>query len=332
MKDRAVEIAGFLAQSGWEDALETPLQADFSSRQFARLVRQDGRQPRKAILMDAAADGNASQFVMIAELLRKFEISAPEIYAENAELGLVLMEDFGNRNIGPLIDTSDDVIPHYKRAVDVLVHLHKTFNRDAVRGLDLPLFGGALFAAQAELFIDAWIPFEKGREATREEGEAFREAWKQTLRGIDRLPQTFMLRDFMPDNLMELPDRPDWRSIGVLDFQDGGIGPLPYDIASLCEVVRRDRAGLMLMDEMILYYHEKAAPPLSVPELRSACRVLSAQRHIRILGIIARIALKNGRREKLAYMPRIRAYLDELLRDNALVPVRVWMEEHGRVA
>jgi aminoglycoside/choline kinase family phosphotransferase len=327
MKDRALEITAFLEQTGWGDAFNTPLQADFSARQFARLVRGKDDMPRKAVLMDE--DGDSTQFVDIARFLRTMDISAPEIYAEHAESGLVLMEDFGDRNFGRMIDAGDAAMPLYKRAMDMLVHLHKRFDKSAAEALDLPIFGGALFASQAELFIDYWIPFTKKREATREEGEGFREAWRQTLKLIERLPQTFMLRDFMPDNLMELSGREGWHSVGVLDFQDGGIGPLPYDIASLCEMVRRDTGGLEVMDELIDYYIEKAAPEMPKAELRSACRILAAQRHTRILGIIARIALKTGRQEKMAYTPRIRSYLNELLRDNALRPVLVWMEDCG---
>jgi N-acetylmuramate 1-kinase len=327
MKDRPLEIAGFLEQAGWADAFETPLQADFSARQFARLVRGKDDVPRKAVLMDE--NGDSTQFVDIARFLKTMDVSAPEIYAEQAENGLVLMEDFGDRNIGRMIDSGADAMPLYRRAIDLLAHIHKSFDREAARNLDLPLFGAALFASQVELFIDYWIPHEKKREATREESEGFREAWKQTLKTSDRLPQSFMLRDFMPDNLMELSGRDGWKSVGVLDFQDGGIGPLPYDIASLCEMVRRDTGGLAVMDELIDYYIEKAQPSLSKVELHSACRVLAAQRHTRILGIIARIATKTGRTEKMAFAPRVWDYLDELLQDIALRPIAAWMDEFG---
>jgi len=240
------------------------------------------------------------------------------------------MEDFGDRNFGRMINGGADAMPLYRRAVDMLVHMHKVFNRDAARNLDLPLFGAALFASQVELFIDYWIPHEKKREATREESESFREAWKQTLKIIDRLPQSFMLRDFMPDNLMELPDRKDWKSVGVLDFQDGGIGPLPYDIASLCEMVRRDTGGLSVMDgaDRLLYW--EGAAELIESRVCAARAGFYRRSGIRgFLGIIARIAIKTGRTEKMAFAPRIWAFLDELLQDIALRPIAAWMDEFG---
>jgi len=72
MTDRPLEIAGFLEQAGWADAFNTPLQADFSARQFARLVRGKDDVPRKAVLMDE--NGDSTQFVDIARFLRSMDI------------------------------------------------------------------------------------------------------------------------------------------------------------------------------------------------------------------------------------------------------------------
>jgi aminoglycoside/choline kinase family phosphotransferase len=320
MKNRELGIIEFLTRAGWDQVQQTPICADFSSRRFARLERGG----ECAVLMDADPDQNTAMFVSIAKVLRDLDLSAPQIYAANADGGLVLMEDFGDRNFGRLMDEGDSAEPLYRRAADVLIRLHKSFDVSRVRGLDMPVFGAALFAAQAELFLDAWFVFAKQREATFEEAESFRAAWKQVLKGIDVLPQTLILRDFMPDNLMDLPGRTEWRSVGLLDFQDGGIGPIAYDLASLCEVVRRDaRAGIL--DELIDYYHERAAPKIAKTDLRRACRILSAQRHMRILGILANRALKTGQRDKLAWAPRTWEYVGELIQDDSLKPVREWV-------
>jgi aminoglycoside/choline kinase family phosphotransferase len=328
MKDRAAEIAGFLTSIGWDDADEMPLRADFSPRRFARLEK-DGK--KRAILMDADADQHTVAFVELAALLRALGVSAPEIYAENAEAGLVLMEDFGNRCFGKVLDSGENPLPLYRRATDVLIHVHKHFDKKEVSRLDVPIYGGALFAAQAELFLDAYIPFAEGREANHEESEGFRAAWKGALKGIETLPETLLLRDFMPDNLMDLPGRDAHLSVGLLDFQDAGIGPAPYDLASLCEMVRRD-AGEGMLEEMIDYYHERLPKPLTKNDLRRTCRVLAAQRHTRILGIVARWIVKTGgsnKSDKYTYIRRIWGWLDQLLVDDALKPVRLWMERHA---
>jgi N-acetylmuramate 1-kinase len=316
--NRALEITTFLTQHGWDTADQMPLEADFSPRRFARLRHDDGR---RAILMDADPDQKTPEFVDIAKLLRGVDVCAPEIFAADLEHDLVLMEDFGSRNVGRSLDGGTEAMPLYRRATDVLVRIHQRFEPGMAKGLDLPTFGGALFASQVELFLDAYIPHAVGREATREESEGFRAAWKTALKGIETLPQTLMLRDYMPDNLMELPNG----KIGVLDFQDGGFGPIAYDLASLCEVVRRD-GGDKILSDLITYYHEHAKPALSLTELTRACHVLAAQRHMRILGIVARRATK-GQPDKLDYLPRIWRYLRQLLQDEALEPVRDWVAQ-----
>src|ERR1700722_778264 len=139
--NRPVQIAGFLAQHGWDEAQQKPLEADFSPRRFARLTRADGA---VACLMDADADQKTAEFVKIAKLLHGLSIAAPAIIAADPLQGLVLMEDFGDRNVGKLLDGGAEPKALYRRAVDVLVHLHRGFDVAATRGMDLPAFGGAL--------------------------------------------------------------------------------------------------------------------------------------------------------------------------------------------
>ncbi len=324
--DRAVEIAGFLSQQGWEKAQQTPFPADFSPRRYARLVNEY-KAPSCAILMDADRDQKTPQFVAIANLLRSLDLSAPEIYASDPDRGLVLMEDFGDRNYGNMIDVGDDAKPYYMRAVDVLVHLHQHYDVAMTQDLSLPRYEARLFIDQSGLFLDAYFLYKKGREAHAEERTAFYAAWQQSLGVIENIPQTLMLRDFMLDNLMDLPARAAWRAVGLLDFQDAGLGPIAYDLASLCEDVRRD-GGDRMLDQVIDYYYRQSQPPYPLDYLRSACRVLAAQRHVRILGILVRLAVGQGRRDKLAYVPRIWGYLDYLLQDKVLEPLRLWMRDH----
>lgn len=325
MKDRAFEIFDFLVHKNWDGAIQTPLQADFSTRRFARLERE-GADPPRAILMDADPDQKTAQFVTIAGILRAAGLSAPEIYAANVPANLVLMEDFGDRNLGRLIDAGHDRKVFCRRGMEALALLHRQVDVTSLHASDLPHFDARLFAEQARLFLDGYFLLAKKRLANAEEAESFDAAWLQALAPINQWPQTLMLRDFMLDNLMELP-RDGIASIGLLDFQDGGIGPFAYDIASLCEVVRRDGA-IGFLDELADFYHAKAAPKFTIAELRTACRLLAAQRHTRILGIVARLALKTGRSEKLAYAPRIWNYLDTLLAEEKLKPVRDWMQKH----
>ncbi len=355
----AKDLDDFLKTAGWGDAQITPLPADFSTRRFARLTLET--KPRRAILMQATQDQKTKQFVAISGLLRRCGLNAPEVYAVTvipAEAGIqrpasaglmthlsrghatldprfhgddtavgydfALIEDLGDVTFGQLMDQGYDPLPLYRRAVDVLVKLHKTFDSAWISGLDLPVFNAATFTEQAELFLDFYIPHALKREAADEERAAFREAWRAVLTPLEALPKSLMLRDFMPDNLMDVPGREGLAATGLLDFQDGGIGPIAYDLASLCECVRRD-VSPSILDDMTAYYHAQN-PVMPLDDLRRACRILAAQRHMRVLGIVTRLA-QQGRTEKLAYVPRLENYVKALLQDDALRPVRIWFNK-----
>jgi aminoglycoside/choline kinase family phosphotransferase len=317
LNNRVLEIGAFLEAQGWGEAEQTPIDADFSPRHYARLLHPDGR---RAILMDADADQKTTSFVCLAKILLQLNIRAPQIFASNSVRGLVLMEDFGDQNIGQLIDAKNNPRPLYLDAARLLGQLHSHFDPSIAADIHLPHFNSTLFTQQVELYLDAFVPMARGHEVTTAERDSFRQAWLQVLKPLDALPQSLLLRDYMPDNLMLLSDGMGWQHLGVLDFQDAGIGPIAYDLVSLCEVVRRD-GGHELLDAVLGVYCAEVKPSITYDELKRAAIILSAQRHMRILGIIAQLA-QRGRREKLTAVPRISAHLDRMLAHEVLQQVR----------
>ena len=324
MINRGVEIAGFLTHHKWGDALQTPFEADFSPRRYARLIRTDGC---RAILMDADPDQKTPQFIAIAELLRQIDIRAPTIFASDARRGLVLMEDFGDQNMGAYLDRGGDPDLCLRRAVDVLVQIHRQFSPDMAGDIELPIFDFERFASQASLYLDTCFLAAVDRDVTGEEREQFLHAWYNVLSQMPAMPSSLLLRDYMPDNLMDLEGRAAFPQLGVLDFQDAGLGPIAYDLASLAEVVRRDTMRDKL-DMILGYYYEQMQPACSPEALATAAAILSAQRHTRILGILVRLAL-NGRRDKLDYLPRVRQHLLTQLQHPALQAVADWFNRYS---
>ena len=282
-----------LNAAGWTQAKAHALPADFSTRRFWRLIKDQ----QTAILMQAPPEQKTPEFLYVADLLQQAGIAAPKILAADAAQGLVLMEDFGDGNLGKLVDGEQAGEPDYQRAVLLLAKLHQAY---PAAGIDnLPHFDAALFAEQVLWFIDFYWPYAKGSAATNSVRESFRTLWFDLLQLLEKLPQSLLLRDFMPDNLMRLGDG----RLGVLDFQDAGWGSIAYDIASLCECVRRD-VPLARLENMIDYYLS-LNPIMTRANLEQACYLLSAQRHLRMLGNIARFAKDPAKNFRLAFMPRI---------------------------
>ncbi|MFA5040995.1 MAG: phosphotransferase [Bdellovibrionales bacterium] len=318
MSSRPLDIAAFLDHHGWGNARAQALDGDFSTRRYARLTKDSGE---SAFLMDADEDQKTPQFLTTAKILRSLGVKAPEIYAADGERGLVLMQDFGTRNVGALLDAGEPPLPYFLRAAEVLAQIHRGFDSAAHKVSDLPIFDAELFTTQVELFLDAYFLISLGREASDEERQDFRAAWQSVLKPLEGLPKSLLMRDYMPDNLMDLPDS----ELGVLDFQDAGIGPIAYDLASLCEEVRRD-GGFALLPDVVAHYLGIARCSLMESALLRACTILSAQRHMRILGIIARLSFKTGRCDKFAFLPRIRHHIEHVLKEPYLLPVKEWVD------
>ncbi len=305
----------FLSQAGWGGAAPTPIAADWSVRRFFRIARPNGQ---TAILMHAAPDQRTKAFVRLSPALRACGVAAPEIYASDLSTDLVLMEDFGPTTVGALLDQGQDRAPFDWEAATLLARLHERFTADLLGDLQVPSYDAACFAEQAAFYIDHALPARRGGSVSAEERAAFVSAWRAVLSPLDALPRTLMLRDFMPDNLMALPSPVLGQSVGLIDYQDAGLGPAAYDLASWCEVVRRDGGSERLTSVIDAY-----GPPISNADkevLYEAARLLSAQRHMRILGRL--VALK---RPHLA--ARVVGTLRALSGIPALAPLSPWLSE-----
>ncbi len=318
----------FLEDAGWDGAATvTSIPADFSSRRFARLERPHGAGPRTAILMQAGPLDQTPAFVALAAILRGLGLSAPEVYAAWPDEGLVLMEDLGGATFGGQLSAGAPPEAIYRRAARTLAHLHTRFEGTATTTLTLPRFDTAALVAKAEQFLDFYVPYVRGTPVRVEERDAFRAAWTEVLAPLEAATPTLMLRDFMPDNLMDLPERASPRDVGLIDFQDAGLGPAAYDLASLTEAVRRDH-GAAYVDVVETTYRE-VRPGEDREALRTARTLLAAKRHTRVLGLLARCANEPARRSKAAFLPRVEAHTRGLLRDPALRPVAAWCQTAG---
>jgi len=306
------EIEAFLQQSGWAGAMRVALTGDASPRRYARLTNASGA---TAILMMAGVDQKTEAFIALAPLLRQLGLAAPEVYASDAPRGLALLEDFGDVTFGKLIDQGEDRTPFDAQAAQALAQLHRGFKPEQLGSLDVLSYDAALFAEQAGLFLDYYVPYAFGRTVTPSEREGFIAAWREALSFTDALPRSLLLRDFMPDNAMLLAQPVCGSSFGVLDFQDAGIGPVTYDIASWCETVRRP-GGLAQLEAMIDVYHAHYAM-VDRATLLSCARALLAQRHTRVLGIWVRL-------HREALIPGALEGLKLLLKDEKLEPVSRW--------
>jgi hypothetical protein len=279
-----------------------PASSDASFRRYFRAETGTGRY----IAMDAPpAHEDVRPFIKVSALLREAGVQAPKIHAQDLEKGFLLLCDFGDRPyLGSLNEATADAL--YGDALDSLARLK--------RGVDtgscgLPPYDEALLRREMDLCPDWFLARLLGREPGPAEQAVLADTWQTLVDSAREQPQVCVHRDYHSRNLMVT----DENNPGVLDFQDAVVGPVTYDLVSLlrdCYIVwPQERVERWALD-----YHQRLRDEGLVDEADPArflrwFDLMGLQRHIKVLGIFARLYLRDGKPGYLGDLPRVLAYV-----------------------
>jgi aminoglycoside/choline kinase family phosphotransferase len=317
MSNREPLIADFLAHAGWGNAERSVLADDASFRRYDRLVR-GGEQ---AVLMDAPPPmEDVRPFIHIDRLLRRMGLSAPKILAEDAETGLLLLEDLGDNTYTRVLAEGGDEAALYELALDLLIALHRRFEGNET----LPPYDDEAFLTEATLLTDWYMPALNGQETQAALRAEYCELWLAALTQARRMPATLVLRDYHVDNMILRRERPGVAACGLLDFQDARLGPVTYDLASLFEDARRDVPPALTAN--LLERYLDAFPELDREAFAASYAIMGAQRSAKILGIFTRLDRRDGKPGYLPHIPRVWRWLEGDLAHPALAGLRAWFE------
>lgn len=288
-----------LAGTAWAGAHRKPVAGDASSRRYERLTLGD----QKAILM--ISDEETHTFVSLARLFRRHGFSAPKILADIP--GGLIIEDLGNGIFARIAESEPAREgPLYRAAAHCLVEFQRIPLPDLTRMTPAGL-GGATDLA--------FIWYAPKDQSGAHVADAFSEAFDQ----LDDLTSVLVHRDFHAENLLWLGNRDGVAKVGLIDFQDALIGHPAYDLVSLLADARRDLSP-GLADHMILQFADQTGRDLDA--LRYACALFGAQRNLRILGVFARLAARDGKIVYLDLMPRVWRHLNACLAHPKLGGIR----------
>ena len=320
--ERASRIDRFLHQAGWSEAKRLPLPADASFRRYVRLLAAD---KSRAMLMDAPPpQENVRPFLAVARLLRSLGFAAPAILNQDAEAGLLLIEDLGDDTFTRLLAQGETEEPLYVMAVDVLIEISRRFDpKDAEF---LPPYDDARLLDEASLLVDWYWPALRGKPISAELRAEYRALWQALLPVARQVPATLVLRDYHVDNLMRVPQREGLMQCGLLDFQDAVLGPVSYDLVSLLEDARRDIKPPLAAKLKRRYL--RAFPKLAAAGFDASYAILGAQRNAKIVGIFTRLCVRDGKPQYLAHIPRVWRLLGQDLRHPALMLISRWLDRH----
>jgi aminoglycoside/choline kinase family phosphotransferase len=354
--DRSEALARLLRETGFENAVRTPLAGDASTRRYERL--RDG--DRRAMLMDAPpsaeskpcppgatpaerrtmgwnatarlAASRVEAFVAVANYLESIGLAPPKIYGADCEAGYAILEDLGDDLYANVIPQGTDEIALYEEAARVLAHVHQAppppARLEGAGKASWPLldYDALALEVNADLFVD-WLP----RAADVRIDDAARARWEKVRDGLIvkalGFPRAFTIRDYHAENLLWLPKRDGLQRVGLLDFQDAVRGWRGWDFSMLLHDARRD-VSPAAHDAAVRAYLE--ASGASEAEFQRELAVLGAINTMRILGIFARLTSRDNKPRYLAFMPRMWAHLGRTLEHPSLADARHFVESVAR--
>jgi hypothetical protein len=276
-----------------------PASADASFRRYFRVVLGDF----SWVAMDAPPGReDCRPFVKVAALLRSAGVHVPHIVAQDLERGFLLLTDLGARTYLDVLDEANaDAL--FCDAIEALIRIQL-----ASRPHVLPPYDETLLAREIALFPEWYVGRHLRTGLTPTEAETFGSISARVLASNLAQPAVFVHRDYMPRNLMVSDPNP-----GILDFQDAVLGPITYDVASLFRDAfvsweerrvldwtvryweRARRAGLPVATDFMLFYRD--------------FEWMGLQRHLKVLGIFARIRYRDGKPGYLEDSPRFVGYV-----------------------
>lgn len=281
----------------------SPASADASFRRYFRLHFEDGD---TLIVMDAPPQQeDCRPFIRVAELMASCGLHVPEIIATDLEQGFLLLSDLGHTTyLSALQQSNADTL--FDDATTALVRW-QTASREKV----LPDYNEALLLRELRLFPDWYVARHLNVTLSAEQSNSLQQMFELILRSNLAQPSVYVHRDFMPRNLMVSDPNP-----GILDFQDAVYGPITYDVASLFRDAFVSWDEEQALDWIVRYWEKarKAGLPVRADfgEFYRELEWMGLQRHLKVLGIFARIRYRDGKPAYLEDAPRFVKYVRDV--------------------
>ena len=295
LSDDVVKAVG----RGVGEGVLAPATADASFRRYFRITHAAGT----VIAMDAPPpQENCRPFVRIAKMMADAGMNTPVVHAQDLERGFLLLTDMG---LQTYLDVANEanVDALMRDATDALVKWQL-----ASRPGELPAYDEAVLRREISLFPDWYIGKHLQVMLTTAQQETLDSVFARILESNLAQRQVYVHRDFMPRNLMVSTPNP-----GVLDFQDALYGPVGYDIACLWRDAFISWEEERILDGTVRYWEKARKAGLPVPDDFGAfyrdVEWMALQRHLKVMGIFARINYRDGKPRYLADTPRFARYV-----------------------
>jgi aminoglycoside/choline kinase family phosphotransferase len=319
---RAQQIADWLRTLNFPLARLEPASNDASFRRYFRAWRADGA---TRVVMDAPPEKESiAPFVRVARLMQRCGVHVPEIDALDQAQGFVLMEDLGSVHYLERLRAGDDADGLY---ADALAALQQIQVQGVGLARELPPYDRRTLLAEMAQMPEWFCGRLLQLELTAEDRALLSDSFELLAREALAQPVVFVHRDYHSRNLMRLAQR----NPGVVDFQDALCGPIGYDLVSLlkdCYIEwPRARVEHWVQTYRLELQAAGMASGISAEQFLRWFDLIGLQRHIKVLGIFARLYFRDGKPGYLPDLPRTLQYVREAASlYGELAPFAVWLE------
>jgi len=291
-------------------AIETirPASNDASFRRYFRIDAARAGEPSR-VAMDAPPPmEDCRPFVHAAQVLRDAQVHVPQVLAADLDSGFLLLEDFGSTTYlqrlqeGGAGDACVDTL--MRDASEALVRMQAASRVDV-----FPEYDRTLLARELDLYPQWYVERHRGFVLDDAARATLHDSFERLLTNNLAQPRVFVHRDWHSRNLMVLDgaDNP-----GVLDFQDAVHGPLTYDLVSMLRDAYIEWPEERQLDWAVRYWQAARARALPVAadfgEFYRDFEWMGLQRHLKVLGIFARLHHRDGKDRYLADLPLVLSY------------------------
>lgn len=300
---RRVRLGEWAAEVLGSGSLDiAPASADASFRRYFRIIRG----AESFIAMDAPPDKeDVRPFLKVAGLLQAAGVHVPRILAEDVTHGYLLLSDLGTQTYLDVLNEGN-ARELFNAAIDALISWQLA-SRPGV----LPPYDEALLRRELSLFPDWYVARHLQVELNDRQRTTLENMFALIVNTNLAQPSVFVHRDYMPRNLMVSTPNP-----GVLDFQDAVYGPITYDVASLFRDAFISWPEASVLDGAARYWERARQAGLPVHADFGAfyrdMEWMGLQRHLKVLGIFARINYRDGKPRYLADTPRFINYVRQV--------------------
>mgnify|MGYP001311822247 CR=1 FL=1 len=266
------------------------LAGDASNRKYFIIKSQN----IDRVLMYDNNPESLKKFVKISNLLSD-KVTVPKIFLKLKENNILIIENFGEKKFSNIVNkTNQNSL--YLLATDALIHVHKQkFN------YNLDSYDENKFTNESNLFFEWFL--QEDSSLIDKSKQDFNNEFKSFINLLKNIPKVFIHRDYHVDNLFFIDNKNEHFRCGWIDYQDALVGPCAYDLVSLTQDARIDVDANV--ERKIIKYYLDSFSNIDPAQFEICYKIIAIQRHLKVLGIFKRLAVRDNKKNYLVHIPRV---------------------------